>query len=182
MKLDLSEIVMHVGMRYSYDVEEPPIVDEDIECTRPYTGNLVFTNTGNVLLIRGEVQTRVALQCSRCLTYFEEPLRFSVEEQFAMHASSQGPRAHHAFIVIEEDENPDAGKLFEGHLFDLTELLRQETMLELPLSPLHDPDCKGMCTRCGQNWNEGSCDCQEETFHPLSAQLGALLNQREKEQ
>ena len=67
MKLDLSEILGRVGMRYTYPVDEPPIVDEDLECVAPIEGTIVFSNTGSVLLIDGSVESTVVLPCGRCL-------------------------------------------------------------------------------------------------------------------
>jgi len=180
MKLDLSEILSHVGMRYAYPVDEPPIVDEDLECSEPVQGQIVFTNTGSVLLVEGAVDTKVVVPCSRCLEYYEEPAHVGVSEAFAMEAKPAGPRGKQIHIVVEEDENPDAGRLFEGPLFDLTELLRQGVMLALPTQPLHDANCKGLCPNCGQNLNEGSCDCRPEVVHPALAKLGALLKSKEE--
>lgn len=42
---------------------------------------------------------------------------------------------------------------------DITEDVRQELMLEYPLKPLCKPDCKGLCPKCGENLNEGGCNC-----------------------
>ena len=180
MKLDLSEILTHVGMRYTYEVDEPPIVDEDLECVAPITGKIVFTNTGSVLLIDGSAETTVVLPCGRCLAYYREPVRIPVSEQFEME-SKPGPRGRGASVVVlEEDESPIAGKLFDGPLFDLTEMLRQGIMLALPTRPLHDEACKGLCVHCGKDLNAGPCDCQPDTSHHALAQLGALLKEKGK--
>ena len=32
-------------------------------------------------------------------------------------------------------------------------------LLEIPLIPLCDDDCKGLCSTCGANLNEGPCGC-----------------------
>ncbi len=180
MKLDLSEILARVGMRYAYDVDEPPLVDEDLECTARIRGSVVFTNTGSVLLIDGGVDTRVAVPCSRCLVYFEEPVHAPVSEQFTLETPTTGPHGRQGQTVVEEDENPDAGKLFEGHVFDLTELLRQNITLALPSQPLHDEACKGLCDVCGKDLNEGPCDCRHEVANPAFAKLGELLKDQEE--
>ena len=178
MRLDLAEILAHVGMRYKYAVDEPPIVDEDLECTSRIRGNILFTNTGSVLLIEGRVEARVAVPCSRCLVYFEEQTETPISEQFTLQNRPMGPNARHSQTVVEEDENPDAGKLFEGHLFDLTELLRQSVTLSLSSQPLHDELCKGLCPICGKDLNEGACVCSPEAPHPALAVLGELLKEK----
>ncbi len=175
MKLDLSEILFHLGMRYPYQIDEKPIVDEDLECSAQIQGELVFMNTGSVLLLDGAVNTNVTLQCSRCLAYFEEPIHLPVNEQFPMETKPAGPRGRPTNVVVEEDENPDAGRLFDGPLFDLTEMMRQGIMLALPAKPLHEEDCKGLCAVCGQNLNEGACACKPTNINPAFAKLAALL-------
>lgn len=178
MKLDLSEILNRVGMHYTYEVDEPPIVDEDLECVSPITGKIVFANTGSVLLIDGNAQTTVVLPCGRCLAYYREPVCLPISEQFELEAKPAGRGGRQTHVVIEEDESPLAGKLFDGPLFDLTEMLRQGIMLALPSQPLHDEACKGLCPQCGNDLNSGPCDCRPDMSHHALAQLGALLKEK----
>ena len=180
MKLDLAEILSNVGMRYKYSVAEPPIVDEDLECTQPVNGDIIFTNTGNVLLIAGGVKTKVAVPCSRCLVDYEQPVEGPIDEQFTLETVAHGPRRRRGTITVEEDENPSAGKLFEGHLLDLTELLRQCITLQIPSQPLHDEVCKGLCPTCGKDLNEGPCVCAPEPVNPALAQLAHLLEKNKE--
>jgi len=181
MKLDLTEILGHLGMRYPYKVDENPLVDEDLECSTPITGEIVFTNTGSVLLVDGAIETSVIQPCSRCLAYYEEPVRVPVSEQFAIETRPAGPRGRPTNVIIEEDENPDAGLLFDGPLFDLTEMLRQGIMLALPTQPLHDENCKGLCPTCGHNLNESACTCKPDNVNPAFAKLATLLENSEKQ-
>ena len=179
MKLDLTEILNRVGMRYTYEVDEPPIVDEDLECVGQIRGKIVFSNTGSVLLIDGAVETTVVLSCGRCLAYYREPVHLPVSEQFELQAKAAGKGSRQIHIVLEEDESPIAGKLFDGPLFDLSELLRQGIMLSLPTRPLHDEACKGLCSHCGKDLNAGPCNCKPEQTHPGLAKLGVLLQQKD---
>lgn len=180
MKLDLSEILGRVGMRYPYAIDEPPMVDEDLECVSPITGNIVFSNTGSVLLIDGSADTTVVLLCGRCLAYYRESIHMPVSEQFEIESKPAGKGSRHTHVVLEEDESPIAGKLFDGPLFDLSELLRQGIMLALPTRPLHDDACKGLCVHCGTDLNAGACECRPEASHPGLAKLGALLKEKGK--
>ncbi|MGC8667030.1 MAG: YceD family protein [Chthonomonadales bacterium] len=175
MKLDLSEIIARVGMHYAYQVDEPALVDEDLECTSRITGRLNFTNTGGLLLVQGELHTRIALECSRCLVYFEEPIDAPISEQFTLETRSLGPHSRVSHVVVEEDENPSAGRLFSGNVLDLTELLRQTITVAAPLQPLHDPQCRGLCPVCGQDRNEAECSCESQEVNPAFAKLQELL-------
>jgi uncharacterized protein len=179
MKLDLSEILCHVGMRLATDIDEPPIVDEYIECASRVVGDITFNNTGSILLASGEVNTSVVLACSRCLVYYQEPVQLQIDEQFALAPTGSGPRRKQMLTVVEDDENPDAAHLFEGPLFDLTEALRQALSLALPIRPLHAEDCLGLCSRCGHDLNQGPCKCDPEPIEKPLGPLAALLQNME---
>lgn len=75
-----------------------------------------------------------ALECARCLERFERPLKSSLE----LHAP------------------------FTGGDLEIDEEVRQSLLLALPVKPLCRPDCKGLCPRCGRNWNTGACSCGDE--------------------
>ena len=87
----------------------------------------------NALLITGTLRTPATLRCSRCLHIFDQVLQV---QQFVFHQDLHG-----------ED------------FVDLTANIREDIILELPQRALCDPDCKGLCSRCGQNLNEGACQC-----------------------
>jgi uncharacterized metal-binding protein YceD (DUF177 family) len=62
----------------------------------------------------------------------------------------------------------------EGWL-DLRQPLREQILLTLPMHPLCRPDCKGLCSTCGHNLNEGPCNCSTEEIDPRLADLKKLL-------
>jgi uncharacterized protein len=55
---------------------------------------------------------------------------------------------------LDEDTYP-----LEGDQLDLRPLVRDALLLELPLAPLCQPDCLGLCPRCGADLNTGPCSC-----------------------
>lgn len=181
MRLDISEIVREPGKNVHYTVQEPPLVDEDIECVSPITGQLQFVNTGDALLLRGSCATCVMLPCSRCCTYYQQPVTLSIEEEFELRVISSGPRSLPHIMVIEEDESPIAGKLFEGNVFDLTELLRQYILLNQPIQPL-PPLAGERCSLCHKRPEEMLAETLEEVQpqqwgHPAFARLRELLDE-----
>ncbi len=48
---------------------------------------------------------------------------------------------------------------YTGETVDLESLLREQIILMMPLKPLCDEDCKGLCPRCGANLNREACTC-----------------------
>jgi uncharacterized metal-binding protein YceD (DUF177 family) len=180
MRLDLTEILREVGKNLPYDIHEPPIVDEHLECTQPIDGRVTFNNTGGILLVRGNAASAVALACSRCGEYFEQAVRMKIEEDFELKHISSGPRSLATVAVVEEDENPAAARLFDGHVFDLTEMLRQYIVLEEPTRPLPAALPDGRCAHCKLRPEEVLKDvspADEDTapINPALAKLSELL-------
>jgi uncharacterized protein len=75
---------------------------------------------------------------------------------------------------IEEDE---VLPIDEHHEVDLTEAIRQNVLLAVPMVTLCDPDCAGLCSQCGHDLNLGPCQCQPEIDSRLTV-LQQLLENR----
>jgi uncharacterized metal-binding protein YceD (DUF177 family) len=179
MRLDITDVLREVGKHLDYSLEEPPMVDEDVECTQPITGKIEFTNTGGTLLIRGKAETGIALPCSRCGIYFERITRLKIDESFELKHTSTGPRYLQTVTVIEEDESPIANKLFEGHVFNLSELLRQYILLDQPTQPLPVLDKAGKCVQCHKTPAQVLADAgltdPEAPINPAFSKLNELI-------
>ena len=189
MRLDITEILQEPGRLTDYPVNEPPMVDEDIECLRPLEGLITFNNTGGTLIITGNVETTMAMACSRCAEYFEYPFALEVDEAFELRHTTSAKFAQTP-TVIEEDENPDAGKFFDGAIFDLSELVRQSIMVEQPIQPLPPTDEEGRCAHCLRRPEEvlqefgatTQTDADAAPINPAFARLGELLKNNETEE
>ncbi len=59
--------------------------------------------------------------------------------------------------------------------FDVDEFVYSEVILNLPSKHLCKDDCKGLCTKCGKNLNQGKCDCDTKDVDPRFAKLLELL-------
>lgn len=173
MKLDLTEIALNLGKRNSYELDEPPLEDEEsgLRCVDGIVGKVSFTNTGTVIVVRGRFQTAIEIECTRCLSAFRMDIDLPIEEGL--------PLASHLAPPDEgsEDELPEEEKevLFMDNIFNLSEYLRQAIVVSIPIRTLCSEQCPGLCPRCGKNLNEGPCQCEpEETNSPFAA-LKSLL-------
>lgn len=190
MRLDLTEVLRDIGKNMPYDIHEPALVDEDIECTKPITGRINFNNTGGMLLVTGKANTATALSCSRCTEYFERPVTLDVAESFELRHTGVGTRNAQNVEVLEDDENPTAGKLFDGHVFDLSEMLRQYIVLDEPTRPLPDTLPDERCAHCHRHPDEvlrlaaeeeADAEAARQTpINPAFAKLSELLNNEDK--
>jgi uncharacterized protein len=120
-----------VGSSYNY------VINEIIEGgNKDYVrGNITVIRSGKGIIIKGEAVVEVELICSRCLAVFVQPISFHIEEE-----------------AIYLQGVPDSETLFEEfdsytidshNMLNLGELLRQYTLLNLPMKTLCKPDCVG---------------------------------------
>ena len=59
--------------------------------------------------------------------------------------------------------------------YDIFPRVLEAVLLELPIRVLCREDCKGLCSACGANLNEGACDCPKEEPDPRWRDLRKLL-------
>jgi uncharacterized protein len=185
LKLDLSEIAHSIGMHYTYEVveDDSELESSGISLQEHVRGSLEFSNTGQLLLARGWLRATVRLECVRCLTSFPSLQEFAVEEQFALHPERMAGGAHEDeedLFLPDDMEGPEC--LYQEGILDLTELIRQNLLVNIPFAPLCSEDCAGLCPRCGKNRNEGPCGCPEEDPGQRLSPLGELLSLLEDEE
>ena len=95
--------------------------------------------------------------CRRCATEVGGVLEALVAERFSPGAT---PNDEDAYPLVDEK-------------IDLSPLVRDAMLLELPLAPLCREDCAGLCPVCGTDRNESACAC-EPAPDPRWATLDAL--------
>lgn len=118
------------------------------------------TRTPQGILLQADFHTIIDLECVRCLTDFQQTLMVNFTELYA----------------FSQRYVTDSGLLMpETGIIDLSPVLREYALLEIPISPLCRPDCKGLCPICGNNLNESTCNHEEESGDPRLASLRSLL-------
>lgn len=76
---------------------------------------------------------------------------------------------------LENDENEEFLLLPDMQL-DLRALCYTEVVLRLPTKHLCREDCKGLCSRCGADLNQGDCGCPKTEIDPRLEALKSLLD------
>lgn len=125
-------------------------------------GAVRFTRTPEGLLTRGRITADVETECSRCLVDTTLPVSADLEELW-YYPPEKAPED--AEWVIQEDAN-----------LDLTPLVREHFLLGIPIQVLCQPDCRGLCPQCGQDFNQGSCNCAAEMLDSRLSPLRSLLD------
>jgi uncharacterized protein len=125
------------------------------------------------VLVTGTVSAPVRGECGRCLNPVEDTLTVDVCELFAYPDSTTD-------ATTEEDEV----RRVQRDLIDLEPTVRDDVVLALPLTPLCDPACAGLCSDCGQRLDDLPADHAHDTMDPRWAaltNLSASLGQNSQE-
>ena len=64
----------------------------------------------------------------------------------------------------------------------MDEPLREQIEMEFPVRFLCKDDCKGLCSKCGQNLNRGECSCNKKEIDPRLAPFAKILEQMKNEE
>lgn len=131
----------------------------------PMSADVTVRAAGGVIEASGRLTGRLRLLCSRCLKPLEEAYCIPYEETFKPVPKGQ----------TEEESVEDDCVLVSGDRLELRPHLENELLLHLPLAPLCDEGCRGLCPVCGQNLNERECGCERETIDPRLAALKEWL-------
>jgi uncharacterized protein len=123
-----------VGSSQSYDISG--VIGEEVEGFVEGKAKLIHISQG--VLVQCELTAEVRLMCSRCLDIFLLPIRFTAEEEFVPVSDVSGD------LALSSPEQPEGFIIDDRNLLDLSELIRQYTLLNLPMKPLCGPGCPGI--------------------------------------
>ena len=111
--------------------------DENIDSIEPVCYELNAKLVNNGVLVTGELNTTLTCRCAKCLKKY----KFRVKNN----------KICHLYENVNKNE------------IDLTDDIREDTLVGLPLTFLCSNSCKGLCFDCGQDLNEKMCSCKKET-------------------
>jgi uncharacterized protein len=118
----------------------------------------------------GDVSGVLELSCSRCLEAFDWPVEARFDVRYLPQSENVGDERE-----VEEDDLSDA--FYRDDVIDLGQLIDEQFYLALPMKPLCQHDCKGLCSSCGANLNADRCDCDVRWKDPRLSGLKSLLNE-----
>jgi uncharacterized protein len=148
-------------------IEELVLGEDRYVLQGPATFEVTITDTGTAYIAYGTARATVRAECSRCLAEFDLPLEGEVDVYFVVPA--------HADEVPEEQD----WALVDGGRVDLGPFVESALAVALPLAPVCEEECAGICPACGADLNTEECTCEPPAEpHPF-ASLGGLLEQLE---
>ena len=120
------------------------------------------------VLATGRVSGSLVAECVRCLDPVEVEVDADFQELFYYDLEDlSAAELEEALSVVEE-------------LVDVETLVRDAVVLELPLKPLCEPDCPGLCSECGAQLAEDP-EHSHESVDPRWAALSALVPETDKD-
>jgi len=143
--------------------------EDDYRLVSPVHLALDVHKDGHRVRVKGRLQTVIELACSRCLEAFAIPVDAAVDLVYL--PSEKGP------LRGDEHELHDGDfgtAYYDDGVIDLADLVREQVYLALPMKPLCQDACKGLCPHCGTNLNSGSCACTTTWEDPRLAPLRAI--------
>ena len=104
----------------------------DIKFKQPISLCAKITKGINNITVQAKIKALMYMECNRCLDQFTLPLERNINLNL---------------LIGDKKE------------IDISQNLREEIIVNLPLKPLCRLDCQGLCPVCGRNLNQGACSC-----------------------
>lgn len=161
------------------------------EIAEPFRFDVRACRVGDDLLLEGEMRGRLSLECSRCGKRYDHALREPwrlrlepVDERAEIDPDGEAALGRNGLCLGEDLE---AG-WYRGPLLRLDEFFGELIALAMPLQPLCDEACPGVCPHCGAPRAVGSaqteggadaqveatCSCEDERVESPFAVLAQL--------
>ena len=169
MQYNVAQLLMGpIGESRSYNVEE--IYTEASRITDRANGPVQVVRTHQGVLVNADLDIQTTLACSRCLGEFVWSSTLYIEEEFFPAVDLHTGRQLQSPTDDEGDQRIDS-----DHVLDLTEIMRQYAIADMPMKPLCRANCLGLCRACGSNLNQGECNCSDAQVDLRWGALADLL-------
>ncbi|MBX7173542.1 MAG: DUF177 domain-containing protein [Pyrinomonadaceae bacterium] len=153
------------------DFDETIQVDLDEESVRLLEPCRIFGELKKGIVqvdVAGKIIAKVEMECSRCLTPVESTLEISFKVSYITeehYTNEKDSELHGEELEIS---------IYDGEKIDLTDLAREQILLNLPAQTFCSENCQGLCPKCGANLNQKTCDCETKEIDPRWANLKNL--------
>ncbi|NLV17036.1 MAG: DUF177 domain-containing protein [Syntrophomonadaceae bacterium] len=166
MQIDLSWLKLHPKSAEEFRLEKDYSGLELIQGVRLFGRVLVsltVTNTGRLMVGQGEIKAGLEMDCDRCLGIFCQEIQMPITVEFCEEENRRFFKDEESFIYFEDPK------------VNLEPVVQGNILLSLPLRVLCSDECLGLCSKCGQNFNQGKCQCRDEEIDPRWEALKKML-------
>jgi uncharacterized protein len=152
-------------------VAEPEELDLEVanyRLTGPAAAAGEITRHIGSISVKGNIKGEAEVDCTRCLSSINTPLSIDFDVDYL----TEGELSSQENVELQPGDL-DTDEL-EGYQLDLTRLMREQILLNIPEQIHCTPDCKGLCEKCGGNLNLVDCNCKDEEIDPRWEALKSL--------
>lgn len=132
-------------------------LDTDL-MARDISGMMTLMRVADGILLSGTIQGVALIECARCLEIYDQPFTAEVEQEYRSIYEV-------AMATVGDDEDSDfdneIGEIDDANEIDMTEPIRQFSILSLPMRPDCGENCPGP-------------DIEEETEEQIDHRLAVL--------
>ncbi len=151
-------------IEFDYPLSSDDIADmPDIDFSAPVAVKGKITNSAGYMEATIETEVEYDTSCARCLAPIHQKMTVSLVKSVAEENS------------LVDSDNEDY-IVASGDNIEIDSLIAEQISLELPTRHLCSEDCKGLCPKCGQDLNAGSCSCVTKEIDPRLEILKQLFN------
>lgn len=141
MKIDLTEVLRKVGNESHLHLENTmSFPDDGLVLTRPVQVDIDLVNTGDSVLLQGSLSTEAELVCSRCSQNYQKSLAVKLKEEYVKDNLPLSGNAKNKGVELKEEDF--VYPIEKDNTIDLTEIIRQNLLLTLPIKNLCGEECK----------------------------------------
>jgi uncharacterized protein len=186
-KITENDMDLHFDQTEGWVAAAVERVDEKIDdiaarpkSARPIDVDFNLRMVDEVVVLNGQVETHILLLCSRCAAPFhfkahpnfsalfcKDPVMAGVghlESTGKGHGKPAGQNKGHARHAHDESHDTSGSQdlditYLSEDFIALGDVLTEQLQLQVPFQPLCKESCKGMCSQCGADLNQGRCAC-----------------------
>lgn len=138
-----------------YQLEDFQLFGEEVKILKPVHASFHLTRVRSGILLDGKLETTVELTCVRCLKRFNQDISSELHEAYSIPGFEENFEGFDDVYLIENESE-----------INIEPALHSNLVVSIPANPVCNPDCRGICPRCGADLNEIQCNCHEDEIDP----------------
>lgn len=151
IKIDTSEILsQEVGAesQKKIKINESWIKDNRIKIIKPILGEIRLVHIENGILAQFKLKVRAQFICERCLGSFIKDLEIKFIQRYQFR------------VYNKKEDRDEILPIPLDRKIEVFEPIREEILASLPMKIICSSNCRGLCSKCGQNLNIKRCKCK----------------------
>lgn len=153
---------------FSFQIEEDEISNisnffSDVKFILPIEVKVTIQNKAGLMTLKIESCVNYETHCARCTEPVLAKLALDITK-----------------VISDEEydeENTEYVYMDEYKQIDISKVVLEQVVFDMPFRVFCKEDCKGLCPNCGANLNITQCDCNKKNIDPRLAILKTLLDE-----